>query len=508
MVGRFPPPPSLRHYSSQGPTDGRYRPPQASGSMKFLLYARMSQDGIAQGLGMADYSYFFLLRAFAGVLAELGEVRILDTPSAADLVHAECQALGEPCVLLSFTPPQKTPLGLACPTIPVFAWEYPDIPERLEEACWAGEPRHDWRHVFLRTGRAITLSQHTVAAVKRSMGESYPIVAVPAPILPSDAPAPRHPPGDEGRLLDIEARVGDSARMGLDVDGLVVMDTEDGTPFDPDDWQHLPEPTGVRAAATAHAVPEDNAAPEEWPPLPCGWDIPPTQRVRTRLRGVVYTSVLTPEVGRKNWEDLITAFCWTFRDTDDATLLLKLTGQDLTKPHHQLLMLLTKLSPFRCRVIAIYGYLPDESYAALTAATTYYVNTSLCEGLCLPLVEFLNAGVPAIAPDHTAMADYVRDDLAFVVASYPGVPTVWPHGDYDVDRTSRHHLDWQSLAEAFRLSHEVARHEPARYRRMSSRAREAMQAYCGPEAVKARLRACLCPDEESLSTHVMEAAAP
>jgi glycosyltransferase involved in cell wall biosynthesis len=203
---------------------------------------------------------------------------------------------------------------------------------------------------------------------------------------------------------------------------------------------------------------------------------------------------LTPEAGRKNWLDLLQAFCWAFRDTPDATLVLKLAGTDLAHYHCQLVMLLTKLSPFKCRVIAINGYLPDADYAALLAATTYYVNTSLCEGLCLPLLEFLAAGVPAIAPDHTAMADYIDEDIAFVVASYPGVPTVWPHGDCEVNRTSHHQLDWASLLAAYRRSHEVACRQPGLYRAMSQRAREAIAEYCGMEAVRRRLHRFLCPE--------------
>ncbi|TAM15670.1 MAG: glycosyltransferase family 1 protein [Rhodanobacter sp.] len=462
--------------------------------MKFLLYAQMDQSSIAKELGAADYSYFFLLRAFAEVLSELGEVCLLADPAEADTLHAQCTVRGESCVLLSFTPPHKTPLGLSCPTVPVFAWEYPDIPERIQEACWANDPRHDWRHVFLHTGRAIALSQHTVRAVKRSMGPDYPIVAIAAPLMRQESEERRLPTESEGHPFELEARMADSTRMGLDVNGLVTLDEEDGTPFAPNDWESLPAPLADSSPLDEATGNPASTEDDEGAPFGCGWDIPPPKQVRTRLQGVVYTSVLTPEVGRKNWEDLITAFCWTFRNTADATLLLKLTGADLTRSHHQLLMLLTKLSPFRCRVIALYGYLPDESYAALARATTYYVNTSLCEGLCLPLIEFLGAGVPAIAPDNTAMADYIRDDLAFVVASYPGVPTVWPHGDYEINRTTRHQLDWQSLAEAFRLSHEVARHDPARYRHMSRRAREAMHAYCGPETIKSQLRAFLCPD--------------
>jgi glycosyltransferase involved in cell wall biosynthesis len=471
--------------------------------MKFLLYAQVDQSSIEKRLGAAEYSYFFLLRAFAGVLVELGEVVQLQDPAEADAIHASCQLQGKRCMLLSFAPPHKTPLGLACPTIPVFAWEYPNIPERIEEDCWQDDPRHDWRYVLSRTGRAITLSSHTVEAVRRSMGVNFPIVAIASPIksIAHREERTRVPPPAEGILLRVNASVADSTRMGLDVNGLAYFDDDDGTPFYPHDLDDLPEPPlSVSRIAEAPALdPLDESVDQgESAPLNSGWDLPPIKRIRINLRGVVYTAVLAPAAGRKNWEDLISAFCWTFRDTEEATLVLKLTGTDLGFQHVRLLMLLTKLAPFKCRVIAISGYLSDEEYAGLVAATTYYVNTSLCEGLCLPLVEFLGEGIPAIAPDNTAMADYIRDDLAFVVDSYPGIPTVWPHGDNEVNRTSYHQLNWRSLTEAYRRSFEVANHDPTRYRQMSRRAREAMQEYCGTETVRSRLHAFLCPELSGL----------
>lgn len=476
--------------------------------MKFLLYAQVAQDTVDKQLGTADYSYFFLLRAYSRVFAELGEVIQLREFADAEAIHAQCVARNEPCVLISFAPPHKTPIGLTCPVVPVFAWEYPDIPERIEEASWLDDPRHDWRYVFAVSGRAITLSSHTVDAVKRSMGESFPIVAIPAPIrsITWHEEMGRLPDHAQGVVLRVNASLVDSRRMGLDASGLICLDEEDGTPFDPADASILPVRSNhqERAAESAQLVEpeesEDDSSASA--PLSCGWDLPPVMPIRTHLRGLVYTAVLTPTAGRKNWEDLITAFCWTFRDVEDVTLVLKLAGTDLQRHHHQLLMLLTKLSPLRCRVIAINGYLPDEDYVALVRATTYYVNTSLCEGLCLPLVEFLSEGVPAIAPDNTAMADYIRDEFAFVVASYPGIPTVWPHGDSEVNRTSYHQLDWESLSDAFRRSYDVAHHDPDRYRAMSRHACMAMQAYCGRATVKSQLHAFLCPwlpmsDEEN-----------
>jgi hypothetical protein len=327
--------------------------------MKFLLHAQLDQRSIGKHLGTPEYSYFFLLRAFSDVLAELGEVIQLEDPAEANIIHAQCLAVDERCVLLSFAPPHKTPLDIACPTVPVFAWEYPDIPERIEEECWRDDPRHDWRYVLSRTGRAITLSSHTVEAVRRSMGANFPIEAIASPIKAITHRNERIqvPPRPEGVLLRVNASVADSACMGLDVNGVISLDETDKTVFHPRDLEDLPEPTHPPvpdrqpAAEIFVSSPLDEAGDaDQSAPLPGSWNLPPVMRIRTRLHGVVYTAVLAPAAGRKNWEDLITAFCWTFRDTDEATLVLKLTGTDLAHQHIRLLMLLTKLSPFKCRM--------------------------------------------------------------------------------------------------------------------------------------------------------------
>ncbi len=103
------------------------------------------------------------------------------------------------------------------------------------------------------------------------------------------------------------------------------------------------------------------------------------QHQQVVVDGVVYVSVFNPLDGRKNWHHLITAFCWAFRDTSDATLVLKMTQSDLTTYHVELLTLLSQLSPFACRVIALHGYLDAAEYARLYGAASYYVNASRCE---------------------------------------------------------------------------------------------------------------------------------
>jgi hypothetical protein len=471
--------------------------------MKFLLYAQVDKETIHTRLGAADYSYFFLLRAFAGVLKDLGEVTVLDHLDQAESIYQRYKRAGIPCLLLSFAPPHKTPLHLNCPIVPVFAWEYPDIPENIEEKCWQDDPRHDWRLVLGVTGRAICLSTHTADAVRRSMGLTYPIAAIPSPVAPPSTPLRSHSVSlaPEGATWRLNAAVSDSYHMGLNVDAMLHPETLDETPFDTLDLTDLPEigqpsTENVPDHAQRHpAIAESSFESDPYlPPQTCGWDVPPSLPVRLHLHGVVYTSVLTPSSGRKNWEDLVTAFCWAFRDTEDATLVLKLTGHDLPHNHRHLLMMLTKHAPFKCRVIAIYGYVSDHDYATLIGTSTFYVNASLCEGQCLPLVEFLNEGVPAIAPNNTAMADYINDEIAFVVKTYPGLPTMWPHGDHEVNRTSYCQLDWGSLVDAYRRSYAVAHQNQDLYRQMAQCARQTIQNYCGHDIVTTSLHRFLCPE--------------
>jgi len=478
----------------------RREPPQEEmGYMRILLYCNTTQESIPTRLGTPDYSYWYVLKAFRPVLETLGTVEVLEDPTLADPIWSLCQARGEACALLSFAPPHRTPLGLRCPTIPVFAWEYPNLPKGTDEMCWRDDARNDWQYVFDNVAGAITLSHHTVRAVTGSIGPHYPIAAIPTPTWDRCESTRNRlaslPDVPLRRVLHLsQVRVVDSYLLGLSADGMIEPNHEDGTPFAPDDEQMLPpRPTGVHnpwadlPPRPAVLTEIGQAASTESATAPSGWALPDLLDIRLPLDGVVYTSVLTPSDGRKNWEDIVSAFAWAFRDVEDAVLLLKLGGENLGKRHHEMVALLSKLSPFKCRVLAIHGYVDPQGYEDLIASTDYYVNGSLCEGLCMPLLEYLSCGVPAIAPSHTSMADYMDAELGFVVASSEGQPVVWPHGDHVFDRTSYGRLDWHSMMLAYRASYVTAKGDVARYAAMSAHALERMQSYCSDAAIKPRI---------------------
>ncbi|PRC93962.1 glycosyltransferase [Solimicrobium silvestre] len=414
--------------------------------MIIIIYSDTNAGSIEKNLGMSEYSYYFVLKEFRPILEQLGiVVTVTDPAREVDTIYRNAQAHGETCVFLSFSPPHKTEINLDCPTIPVFAWEFNTIPQEI----WDNDPRNDWRTVFAKLGCAITHSNFTVATARAAMTPTYPIISAPAPVW--------------DRFARLRERA-NSGAVEIDIAGTVI-DTNDTdiTVFGPKQ-RHVPKPNLVRSAALAREQP-----------------------VKLHLDGVVYTSVFNPYDGRKNWFDMIGAFCWAFRDHEDAVLVLKLTHHDIQPAVVSLLEDLCKLKPYQCRVVLISGYLADTEYEKLVAMTSYVVNTSHGEGQCLPLMEFMSCGIPAITPDHTAMVDYINGDNAFVVSSSTE-PSHWPHDPRQAYRTLRYRIDWGSLRDAYLDSYHVFKHDQARYKKMAESAVTGLQKHCSQAVIAQRLR--------------------
>lgn len=417
--------------------------------MLIIIHSETNQHTIAQNLGRSEYSYYFVLKEYRPVLERLGRVvEVLDPQAEVDALYRECLSRGEPCVFLSFSPPHRTPVHLACPTLPVFAWEFSTIPNEP----FAGEPRNDWRTVLAACGAAITHSNYTVNAVREAMSEDYPIVAVPAPVWDRFAArgAQLHGQTSTGPLrLTIKGLVADSRKLDLNAFGPAHLRSGEGIDF------------------TAPVIDQE-----------------------LLLDGVVYTSVFNPGDGRKNWEDMLSAFCVSFRDVEDATLVLKLTHHDAEEALGDILHHLYKNQSYRCRIVLIYGYLADPDYERLVQATRYVVNTSYGEGQCLPLMEFMSCGKPAVAPRTTAMIDYLSADNAFLIESTDEL-TAWPHDPRRAFRTLRYVTNWASLCEAYKASYDVAKNQPARYAQMSAQAVSSLQGFCSQAVAEQRLQVFL-----------------
>lgn len=218
---------------------------------------------------------------------------------------------------------------------------------------------------------------------------------------------------------------------------------------------------------------------------------PPPAEDRTQPTGtILYTAVLNPNDGRKNWEDIVTAFVYAFRETSDATLLIKIASQDMSLFFEDIFTFFMELHPFDCRLVFLQGYLDDKQYRDMVANTHFIVNASRGEGQCLPLMEFMSSGVPAIAPGNTAMGDYLDAGCGFLVRSSPEL-TYWPHDPRQVYRTCWHRIDWESLRDAFIASRNCWNGRRRHYGRMGRAAAESQRLYCGLERARESLRVLL-----------------
>ena len=439
---------------------------QAGRRMILLVHTSTAIDQVTQQLGKPEYSYRFVVREFRPLLEELGIViEIADPLREVDAIYANCRRHGETCVFLSFMPPNKTPIGLACPTIPVFAWEY----ETLPNEAFGGKPRNDWTRVLRKLGAALTHSSFTVRNVKAQLGEDYPIASVPAPLW-DRAQALRGPPASGPVTLAVEGMLIDSRRTDLSAYR-----------------KNL-----VRAALPASLpLPEDRLA----------------YQGELSLDGVVYTAIFNPHDGRKNWMEMVMAFCAALRHRPDATLVLKLTHTDVDELIPEMLEVMHKMGPLACRIVLVHAYLREPEYNALLHATTYAVNTSHGEGQCLPLMEYMSAGKPAVAPRHTSMLDYIDEDGAFVVDS-SAEPGTWPHDQRQAFRTLRQRIHYQSLVDAYRRSYHVATQEPHTYAAMGDAASASLRRYCSMEVAKPRLQRFLARRIEAHAASHPDAASP
>lgn len=445
--------------------------------MIILVCSKIDQLSIQGALGKPEYSYFFLLKSFLPALECIGRVVNVTSEDEVDRLYTDYSAAGEDVVFLSFSPPHQTPLGLQCPTVSVFAWEFDTLPAGDIQTCvptpgdWQHDPRNDWGYVFTRIAGAIATSQEAADLVIRN--RKLPVIALPAPVWARYGQ--QHSESDRAielgrRCVKLSGQTIDSRKLKLDPENIARRSSSEAKRISiamlQEWWREVCLPkAGPRSAKTAH---ESLKITSVW------------------LKGVVYTSVLNPSDGRKNWVEMITAFCWAFRDVEDATLVLKMTHYDIELYRGTLLNHLTRLMPFRCRVIALHGFLDDEQYLQLIKASTYYVNASSGEGLCLPLMEFLCCGKPAVAPIHTAMADYLHPDFTFEVGSCLE-PDCWPHDPAGRLFTHSHRLNWQSLMQAYKDSY-IAAQNSKRYMTASHAARTFMEKFSASERIATDLK--------------------
>jgi glycosyltransferase involved in cell wall biosynthesis len=505
----------------------------------FLVSTTPCARVIRTNLGSSAYSYYFVLEALAPVLEELGTWQLIDQP-ASSLAFAAARAVSEGFrpIHLAINPPQDCYLSPALPNVIFPFWEFPDLPSE----DFQYDTRQNWIRACRPASAILTACRFTAGAFLRA-GVRCPVSVVPVPLDPTFEELPAWKATRSWTLVcRHETWGGDSVSVD-EADGMHPAhierdDTQHGlrgrvmtaarVGFRKATWRMDPFNVqkiirikqiltkvrvrstvklaylGLRESYRRHVRPwlSDEAvkrmtrvkerALRALGRGPADFE-PALPSEPLTLSGLVYLSVLNVGDMRKNWMDLVSGFLTAFRDRSDVTLVLKL----VTSPHREslevkLLRDFYKKLGFdhKCRMVIVTDYLDEEQLAGLYQAATYYVNTSHAEGACLPLMRALAGGRPAIAPDHTALADYMDDAVGFVIRSHPE-PAYLPHDPDKKLITTRYRLVWSDILESFRESAGLVDEDRSRYFALADAARYRMVEHASRSVVREALKSAL-----------------
>jgi hypothetical protein len=453
----------------------------------FLVSTTGCAGDLRRHMGSADYSYGFVLNALTPVLETVGHWKPVPAPeSSLAFAAAEAAANGYRPIHLALHPLQNAYLTPAVPTVLFPFWEFPRLPDR--------DFGYDTRQNWVRTSRAADLvlcACRSTANAFRAAGVACPVAVVPVPLDPK---AFELPDWDSRYQWSIECRhfVWEGRRAAGEPRGAASLLPRSGARARIKDtlrdayrknikpWL---SPDAIRAVSRSKRV--VLRQPDPPPPLlPSGTLV---------VGGLVYTSVFNLSDRRKNAADILTAFLRAFRDRADVTLVLKLVTSASREffEVQELGQLYGRIgTDHACRVVVVTDYLTDSQMLELLRVTTFYVNASRAEGACLPLQQALAAGRPGLAPVHTAMDDYLDQDVGFVLESHPE-PTYWPHDPSRAYETSWHRLVWDDLRAKFQESAGIVDHGIAAYRSLARNARQRMGEYASREVAARALRRAL-----------------
>ena len=519
----------------------RWKPLGDDRPIAFLVSTTPAARDIRDHMGSPAYSYYFVVEALAPVLERLGAWRLIDHPESRLAFAAKrAEAEGFRPIHLAINPLQDVYLSPALPNIVFPFWEFPEIPDR----DFGHDTRQNWLRICRGADLVLTACRFTAHAFLRA-GVPCPVSVVPIPLAPEafhlpdwrrshrftltcrhEVLAPAEPkivrpplgvaaaespdpppkslrerafrqarntfrrvspwlkPETVARLTVLKQRLARASRMSPGKLAFVLV--RNAYRNNVRRWlsdQALLKITNTKKAALALIGREPNVVPD--PPLPS-----------TPLflgNGLTYLTIFNLGDRRKNWLDMISAFLLAFRDRDDVTLVIKMVTNVLVESYEASVLRTAYQAlgiSHRCRVVVITEYLDQSQMDALFQVATCYVNASHAEGACLPLLRALAGGRPAIAPDHTAMADYMDAAVGFVPRSFPE-PAYWPHDPDQHMETFRYRPVWSDLRDAFLASAGLAENHPILYAAMAQKARDRMAQYAGRSAAEAALRAAL-----------------
>src|SRR5215468_10217048 len=137
-------------------------------------------EATAQRIGREAYSYRFVYRAFAPLLARWGRItEVTNAESRLDHALWQSRRQNDDPFHLSFLPLHLMYLTQKAKNVAFPFWEFPDIPNE----AFGHMPRNNWVHVAQRLSLMLTATTFTKTAFERA-GVPTPVRVVPVPIRP------------------------------------------------------------------------------------------------------------------------------------------------------------------------------------------------------------------------------------------------------------------------------------------------------------------------------------
>lgn len=465
---------------------------EADRSKVILLTCYMTGAEKGANLGTPGYSYDFVAQIFMPLLGKWGQVIPVPFPKTnLDKEAERVLSEGLDPIHVSFLPFQDVTLSKIVPNVVVPAWEFPDIPDYSFDF----NPQNDWKATGNHCDAVIVGGEFTKQTFE-SGGIQTPIHIVPVPTPTeyfevSDLPGTQVAYEFEFGLYDPRKRTGvwkDPKKMRpwwktVGAKGEDAVRWMGGKFLGEKRWKQVKGPYQRKLQQTLLTHKRSKSTPAKF-------SLPFKTTQTLPGNSIIYTSILNPADGRKNWVDLITGFQYALGEHEDAVLIVKLiTGRPL-EALKVIRYYLNRDVPHRCKIMFVTDFLSNEQMVSLAEKSTYYLQTTKAEGNCLPLMNFLAAGRPAISPCHTAIADYFNETMGFPVDSH-AEPAAWPHDPQLRLRTSWQRLVWPSLVDQLRRSYEIAKYDRSEYEVMSSRCRQKMQSWAHGSVVQENLNAAL-----------------
>ena len=444
-------------------------------------YGTGANDG--KNLGVPGYSHDIVMQLYAPILETWATVIPVADPSQnLEQAIADARADGLEPIHLSVIPCQDAYLSSNVANVLMPAWEFPDIPDH----DFGFNPQNDWTMVAGQCDALIVSGDFTSNAFRKS-GVTVPIHHVQVPCDESYFSLDAWSSTQNTTTIDCLSY---SFRVDKQEKEIIPL------PVAP---QHKKPKRGLRKAGQLVETKVRNAirmVVNEQLYKSVSDRIKQSKTVNVLpdkfksdqldLDGVVYTSIFNPNDGRKNWQDLLTSFLVALGDKRDATLVVKLVSRNPIALAKFLQFYRGRDIDHQCRLVVTSDFLSEEQLVDLTAASTYYIQTTRAEGNCLPLMNFLAAGRPGVSPCHSAISDYFDADVGFVAQSHPE-PAAWPHDPQLRTRSTWGRLVWPSMVEQIRESYRIAKESPEIYQQYSQNAKSRLRDWAGADNVAARL---------------------